>query len=154
MTRTSNVVPASPAESLEKGTAAAPSRDAGPPSYDRRRRIGGELELFVVRRGARGYRTACLTERLFRDGAHLQVPGAGHLSPEFHRDMIELNPRPCLSLQEHHARLRVLLAEAVRRRVEHRLTPAELFLDLVRRRSLEHAVERYVEGLRTDTPLI
>lgn len=115
MAITSKVAPASPVGSLAKSAATGPARDAGHPLYDRWRRIGGELELFVVRRGARGYRPVRLTERLFPGAARLPVPGAGHLGPEFHRDMVELNPRPCLSLQEHHARLRVLLAEATER---------------------------------------
>ncbi|MDP6627936.1 MAG: glutamate-cysteine ligase family protein [Methanopyri archaeon] len=81
-------------------------------SYDNIRRVGGELESFIIEKRDGEYVPAPITDKIFTDGPLIDIENVGTLAREFHRDMIEFNPDPCISLHEHYARLKTMFWEA------------------------------------------
>ena len=81
-------------------------------TYDNIRRVGGELESFIVEKKDGVYVPAPVTDKIFTEGPLIGIENVGTLAREFHRDMIEFNPEPCISLHEHYARLKTMYWEA------------------------------------------
>ncbi len=82
-------------------------------TYDNIRRVGGELESFIIEKKDGVYVPAPVTDKVFTEGPLIDIENVGTLAREFHRDMIEFNPDPCISLHEHYARLKTMYWEAV-----------------------------------------